>query len=212
MTLSRISSGVSPSVCPSSARDEFQTARVVVEQEGCRPDGRICEASQRLRSRRHPQGVIHVFVDENEVLVGACLLGGQTGRSWCADGSCLVDFCRDRAWHVGMDAEQLRWRLRTQGVGDDGTPITARRDEVLVAEALHQCCPGLRDPYRPPAGRGRLAGEAETRNRRDDHMEGVRCAPAVGGRIGERSDDLQLFDHRTRPAMGHDDRQRIFVL
>ncbi len=34
----------------------------------------------------------------------------------------------------------------------------------------------------------------------------------MGGRVGERSDDLQLFDHRTGPAVRHDQGQRIFVL
>jgi hypothetical protein len=43
-------------------------------------------------------------------------------------------------------------------------------------------------------------------------MEGVRCAPAMGGGIGERSDDLQLFDHRTGPAVRDNQRQRIFML
>src|SRR5882724_7080418 len=42
-------------------------------------------------------------------------------------------------------------------------------------------------------------------------MEGVRCAPAMGGGIGERSDDLQLFDHRSGPAVRHDQRQCIFM-
>jgi hypothetical protein len=33
----------------------------------------------------------------------------------------------------------------------------------------------------------------------------------MGGGIGERSDDLQLFDHRTGPAVRHDQRQCIFM-
>ena len=43
-------------------------------------------------------------------------------------------------------------------------------------------------------------------------MEGVRCAAAMCRRIGERLDDLQLLDDRTRPAVRDDQRQRIFVL
>ena len=42
-------------------------------------------------------------------------------------------------------------------------------------------------------------------------MEGVRCAPAMGGGIGKRSDDLQLFDYRAGPSVGDDQRQRIFM-
>ena len=97
-------------------------------------------------------------------------------------------------------------------LGDDRAPIATLRDKVLVAKALHQRGPCLRDPFGAPAGRGRLAGKPVTGHRRDHEMEGVRCAPAMRGGIGERSDDLQLFDHRTGPAVRHDQRQRIFML
>ena len=43
-------------------------------------------------------------------------------------------------------------------------------------------------------------------------MECVRFGAAVRGGVRERFDDLQLLDDRTRPAMGHDHRQRILVL
>jgi hypothetical protein len=43
-------------------------------------------------------------------------------------------------------------------------------------------------------------------------VEGVRRAPAVRRRIGERADDLQLLDDRARPSVTDDDRQRVLVL
>ena len=43
-------------------------------------------------------------------------------------------------------------------------------------------------------------------------MEGVRGARAVGGRIGQRLDDLELLDRRAGPAVGDDQRQRVLVL
>ena len=43
-------------------------------------------------------------------------------------------------------------------------------------------------------------------------MEGVRCAPAVRRRIGQRIDDLHLLDDRAGPAVRDDHRQRILVL
>ena len=43
-------------------------------------------------------------------------------------------------------------------------------------------------------------------------MKGVRRIPAISGRVGERADDLQLLDDRTRPAVRHDQRQRIRML
>ena len=42
-------------------------------------------------------------------------------------------------------------------------------------------------------------------------MERVCRASAVGGRIGERIDDLQLLDDRAGPAVRDDDRQRILM-
>ena len=42
-------------------------------------------------------------------------------------------------------------------------------------------------------------------------MEGVRLACTVSRRIGQRLDDLQLFDDRAGPPMGDDERQRILV-
>ena len=43
-------------------------------------------------------------------------------------------------------------------------------------------------------------------------MEGVRRACAVLRRVGERIDDLQLLDGRTRPTVRDDERQRVLVL
>src|SRR5439155_24767625 len=42
-------------------------------------------------------------------------------------------------------------------------------------------------------------------------MEGVRCAPAVRSGIGKRIDNFMWFEHRARPSMGDDERQRIFM-
>ena len=63
-----------------------------------------------------------------------------------------------------------------------------------------------------PAGRGRLAGEAVARHRRDHDVEGVRRAAAVRRGIGQRIDDLQLLDDRAGPAVRDDERQRVLVL
>src|SRR3546814_7742145 len=43
-------------------------------------------------------------------------------------------------------------------------------------------------------------------------MESVRLRPPKSGRIGQRLDDLQLLDDRSRPAVGDDDRQGILML
>ena len=36
-------------------------------------------------------------------------------------------------------------------------------------------------------------------------------APAMRGRIGQRADQLDLLEHRARPAMGDDQRKRVLV-
>ena len=40
-------------------------------------------------------------------------------------------------------------------------------------------------------------------------MERIRGACAMGRRIGQRPDDLELFDDRSGPAVRHDQRQRV---
>ena len=42
-------------------------------------------------------------------------------------------------------------------------------------------------------------------------MERVGCTSAVCGGIGQRIDDLHLFDDRAGPSVRDDQRQRIFV-
>ena len=185
-------------------RDHCQAARVVVEHVGRKGDRRVRQARQRLRARSHQEGVVNLRVEEDEPFVDAAFLIGETGRRRRPDERCVVDLDRDCAGHVGVDAEQFRRRLHADHVGDDRAPVAALRGELLVAEAPHQRDPGAGDALGAPAGRGRLAGEAVAGHRRDHQMEGVRGAAAMGGRVGQRSDDLELLDDRTRPAMRHD--------
>ena len=63
----------------------------------------------------------------------------------------------------------------------------------------------------PQPVRGRFAGEAVARHRRDHDMEGIRRAPAMGRGIGQRIDDLQLLDDRAGPPVRDDQRQRILM-
>ena len=42
-------------------------------------------------------------------------------------------------------------------------------------------------------------------------MESVRRAAAMGRRIGQWIDDLQLLDHRARPSMRDDQGQRVVM-
>jgi hypothetical protein len=120
-----------------------------------------------------------------------------------------------------VDPEQLRrCRLRGRGrvaaachhIDDDPAPVAACRHELRIAEALHQRDPGAPDADRVPPGRARLAREAVARHVGDHHVEGVRRARAMRGRVGEQIDDLQLLDERAGPSVADDEWQRVLVL
>ncbi len=42
-------------------------------------------------------------------------------------------------------------------------------------------------------------------------MECILGAPTVRGRVRQRADRVEQLDHRARPAVGHDQRQRVLV-
>src|SRR5689334_11937736 len=63
-----------------------------------------------------------------------------------------------------------------------------------------------------PPGRRWLARKAVAGERWDDNVERICGSPAVRGRVDQRSDDLQLLNDRSRPAMGVNNRQSIGVL
>jgi hypothetical protein len=50
-------------------RDEFQTARVVIEQEGREANRRVRKSGHSLRACSHPEGVVNMLVEENELIV-----------------------------------------------------------------------------------------------------------------------------------------------
>ena len=65
---------------------------------------------------------------------------------------------------------------------------------------------------RAPARRGRLARISVARHRGNHDIEGIGSVAAMGRRVHQRVDDLQLLDDRAGPAVRDDDRQRIRVL
>ena len=87
-------------------------------------------------------------------------------------------------------------------------PVAALRAVARIAQALHQLGPGRGDAVDAPAGGRGLAGEAEARQRRADHVEGIGGVAAMRDRIDQRLDHLVELDDRARPAMGDDQRHR----
>ena len=92
--------------------------------------------------------------------------------------------------------------------GHRRAPVAALRDEAFIAEPLHQRDPRGGDPLDRPALR-RAVRKAVAGERGRDEVEGVARVAAVRGGIGERADHLEELDHRSRPAMGDDQRQRV---
>jgi hypothetical protein len=84
-----------------------------------------------------------------------------------------------------MDAEQSRWRLARQCVGDDRAVIATLRYVTGVAQALHEHVPGPRHAVGIPAEIGRLARESIAGDSGDHDIEGVLRAPPVGDGVGE---------------------------
>src|SRR5579859_7564263 len=85
--------------------------------------------------------------------------------------------------------------------------IPAVRSKMIVAQTLrHQTCPQVGNASSGQAWlRGRI-GKAVTRQRRYDHVEGIRRIAAMTARIGQEGDDLVHLVERSRPAVRDDDR------
>ena len=98
----------------------------------------------------------------------------------------------------------------TEPAGDDRAPVAALGAEALVAEHVaHELHPQLRHPGSVDAGHLEGHREPVAGKRGDDHVEAVGRVAAVGGRIGQRADDLVQVPERPGPAVGEDQRHRI---
>ncbi len=189
----------------------------MIEHPGSQGDRRIGEAVQRLRAIPHLERVADALREEEaQPVVRALLVRGQARRRRVPGPEDVGregpgDVGRDGARHVGVDAEQLRRRLGADHVGDLRAPVAALRDVSRVAEASHQDDPGVGDVDRAPAGGRRLPRVPVAGHRRDHHVEGVLGAAAVGGRVGQRADDVEHLDDRAGPAVRDDQRQRVRV-
>ena len=161
--LSRMSSLVrSPGrLAGDDPRDEswLAGAVAVVDHPRREVDRRVCQAVQRLRSRRHDLGVCHVLgVEGAQLVVGARALRRRVRPAAGRRSRTPVMIS------AGAVPGMLEWmpsssgaRLHAHRSRDRGAPVAALRDEPRVAEPLHQHHPGTRDPDRVPAGGRGLA-------------------------------------------------------
>jgi len=91
-------------------------------------------------------------------------------------------------------------------------PIAALCDVAAVSEARHQRGPGVRDARKAPSHFGRLVRKTKPGQGGDNNVKGFIGLAAMGGRVCQRSNDLQELDDRARPSMRQNDRQGILVL
>ena len=122
-----------------------------------------------------------------------------------------MGFTRRRQRHVDVDRRAVRGFRHADRVSHRRTPVAALGDIAVIAKARHELAPGAANARHFPAGRAGFARETKAGQRRTDHVKGVGGAAAVSGGVGQRADHFEELDHRTRPAVRHDHRQRIFV-
>src|SRR5215208_6292042 len=91
-----------------------------------------------------------------------------------------------------------------QHPGDASADVATVGTVALIAEAAHQLgpCPG--DARHVPARLSHRNGEPVARQRGRDDVEGVSRVPAVGARVGERSDDAQELHNRAGVPVADD--------
>ena len=98
-----------------------------------------------------------------------------------------------------------------QRAADDRAPVPALGPVPVVAEAGHQRREHVGHLLRVVARLGGLPGEAEPRQRGDDHVESVRGVAAVGSWIRERAHQVHELDERAWPSVGEQERHRVGV-
>jgi hypothetical protein len=101
---------------------------------------------------------------------------------------------------LGMPSAELNRHTRAD--------VAAVSAESCVAETIpHQPTPHVGDrPFEHR--RGHRVGEAVAGQRGDDDVESVFGAPAVGQRVGQERQEVEMLEERAREAMGEDDRKR----
>jgi hypothetical protein len=139
--------------------------------------------------------------------------GERIGR-----GALLLGFLRlgdvarqTRHEQVRVDADQPIGCLAGHRVGDGRAHVAALSHVSGIAEAPHQLRPRGGDTAVVPAELSWLAGESVAGKRWQYDVERIVGACAMSGRIGERTDSVEQFDDRSRPAVRHDERQCVLM-
>ena len=145
---------------------------------------------------RVPHHVLLVVLQPGDALLLRFCQPFQLGRVAGGEGDQRVDMHPDDV--TGIDPANERSHERTD--------IAALHTVTVVAEARHQLGERRRDAGISPAGLGEWYGEPKPGQRRHHDMERVGRIPAVGGRVGERPDEVDELGERSGPAV--DEQQR----
>lgn len=97
-----------------------------------------------------------------------------------------------------MDSEQTFRRQLGQSRGNPRAPVAALCHVFGVVETAHEFGPCSRRTLGGPAGARGLIREAETRQRRDDDMEGILSLATIGN--GSVSGPIVFANSRTEPS------------
>jgi len=98
-----------------------------------------------------------------------------------------------------------------QARGDPGAKVAAVGGVPRIAKAVgHQPVPQRGDRVGAEPARRRRGGEAEPGQRRHDDGERVRGVTAVRLRVGQQGEQVQVLAERARPAVGQQQRQRVW--
>ncbi len=153
-----------------------------------------------------------VLVESRELVERSALLLAKTCGSRIVDREDTDDLLRHYGRHVQVNAKEARYVLMRHTFRNDGAAIAALGNELVVTQAVHESAPGPGSMVGAPTRHVWLSRKTEPRDRRYDQMESIVLRSTMCGRIGERVNDLEHFKNRTRPAVGHDKRQRVLML
>ena len=181
---------------------------------GPRPE--LLDDPRRLASRRIDQAVTNRLGPRRLLLriarVPLLVEPRPFERLFVARGGIRQRFLRGAGvGHVQVNADALAAILHADRGSDRRTPVAALRDITCVAQAGHEGVPGATDPVDTPTRHGRFVRKSVAGQRRTDDVKRICCIATVRRGIDQRRDHLVKLHHRTRPAMGHHQRQRTLV-
>ena len=181
-----------------------RSTRDLLDDPGQLRDRRVGQpVGDRLGARRLEPRVAEVLDPrrlkrlEPLLLLGREMVGRR--RVLGRDGARVGDDQRPDDPVAGQDAELL---------GDPCADVAAVDAVPLVPEPLHDRVERGRSALDAPARRQCWRREAEPGQRRDDDVERVLGATAMGLGVDERADHPGELDERARVAVGHEQRRR----